>query len=324
MEDFVHPTQPTTATEPVDHTDPSQESTPTASTTSTSNTSTAAAAADGPVIDAKLQEQHLYLEETRTVNHGEIKSGWKSDFSGRGKIELVADISAMHLSSGLVRNITKKSSYESLPKDDGLRNGANISCDIDDPQLGVFVQHTLIVELVIAEELLQNEHKRSMNGIRPSISNNGLRPVTSTNSVLSNDSSTGIHPIASNSTTNSHSHTPHTLGTPSGAARVLRMQFKLPFTERSGLGIAWDDEVPPTYEDIRALSPPTYADSSLEGTPIFGGLTEGSNSNLGTPRRVLYGVGNTPATGPFGLEANMGSGIDNMVDLDERIQEFTL
>lgn len=44
---------------------------------------------------------------------------------------------------------------------------------------------------------------------------------------------------------------------PTGAARVLRMQFKVPMTERSGLGIAWDDEVPPTYADV-PLSPPEY------------------------------------------------------------------
>lgn len=44
---------------------------------------------------------------------------------------------------------------------------------------------------------------------------------------------------------------------PTGAARVLRMQFSLVMTERSGLGIAWDDEVPPVYADV-PLSPPEY------------------------------------------------------------------
>lgn len=46
--------------------------------------------------------------------------------------------------------------------------------------------------------------------------------------------------------------------TPTGAARVLRTQFKLCLTERSGLGIAWDEEQPPVYEDVPA-SPPTYS-----------------------------------------------------------------
>ncbi|KAF2452630.1 hypothetical protein BDY21DRAFT_294399 [Lineolata rhizophorae] len=45
--------------------------------------------------------------------------------------------------------------------------------------------------------------------------------------------------------------------TPTGAARVLRTQFNVTLTERSGLGIAWDEEQPPTYEDVPA-SPPTY------------------------------------------------------------------
>ena len=45
--------------------------------------------------------------------------------------------------------------------------------------------------------------------------------------------------------------------TPTGAARVLRTQFNIVVTERLGMGIAWDDETPPTYEDVPA-SPPSY------------------------------------------------------------------
>ncbi|KAK1070181.1 Endocytosis regulator [Friedmanniomyces endolithicus] len=45
--------------------------------------------------------------------------------------------------------------------------------------------------------------------------------------------------------------------TPTGAARVLRTQFNLHVTERAGMGISWDDEMPPTYEDVPA-SPPHY------------------------------------------------------------------
>ena len=45
--------------------------------------------------------------------------------------------------------------------------------------------------------------------------------------------------------------------TPTGAARVLRMQFHIVLTERSGLGVSWDEEQPPMYEDVPA-SPPTY------------------------------------------------------------------
>jgi len=46
--------------------------------------------------------------------------------------------------------------------------------------------------------------------------------------------------------------------TPTGAARVLRTQFNLILTERAGLGISWDEEQPPIYEDVPA-SPPGYA-----------------------------------------------------------------
>lgn len=45
--------------------------------------------------------------------------------------------------------------------------------------------------------------------------------------------------------------------TPTGAARVLRMQFGVMVTERSGMGISWDEEQPPMYEDVPA-SPPIY------------------------------------------------------------------
>lgn len=45
--------------------------------------------------------------------------------------------------------------------------------------------------------------------------------------------------------------------TPTGAARVLRTQFALNVTARAGMGLAWDDEMPPSYEDVPD-SPPHY------------------------------------------------------------------
>lgn len=48
--------------------------------------------------------------------------------------------------------------------------------------------------------------------------------------------------------------------TPTGAARVLRTQFNLVLTERAGLGISWDEEQPPLYDDIQGFSPPTYSE----------------------------------------------------------------
>ncbi|KAK5119085.1 hypothetical protein LTR62_000296 [Meristemomyces frigidus] len=53
-----------------------------------------------------------------------------------------------------------------------------------------------------------------------------------------------------------------TQATPTGAARVLRTQFNLHVTDRAGMGISWDDEMPPAYEDVPA-SPPHYRGSEL-------------------------------------------------------------
>jgi hypothetical protein len=48
--------------------------------------------------------------------------------------------------------------------------------------------------------------------------------------------------------------------TPTGAARVLRTQFNLNVTERAGMGLSWEDEMPPMYEDVDA-APPTFQDA---------------------------------------------------------------
>ncbi|KAJ5558753.1 hypothetical protein N7461_002725 [Penicillium sp. DV-2018c] len=62
--------------------------------------------------------------------------------------------------------------------------------------------------------------------------------------------------------------------TPTGAARVLRMQFNLHFTQRGGLGISWDEEMPPIYEDVPAsppsYKPPTHSSfiGNYEGSPL--------------------------------------------------------
>lgn len=56
--------------------------------------------------------------------------------------------------------------------------------------------------------------------------------------------------------------------TPTGAARVMRMQFNVLLTQRSGLGISWDEEQPPVYEDVPG-SPPHYAQMlDYDGPPL--------------------------------------------------------
>ncbi|KAI9749865.1 MAG: hypothetical protein M4579_006712 [Chaenotheca gracillima] len=56
--------------------------------------------------------------------------------------------------------------------------------------------------------------------------------------------------------------------TPTGSARILRMQFDLVVTERSGLGISWDEEQPPMYSDVPP-SPPTYTQMEDLGSYNF-------------------------------------------------------
>lgn len=232
----------------------------------------------------------LFLTELRAVAHGDLKSGWKSDFSDRGRIELVADVVALHCSPGLRPHMSSKSSTDAH-QDDTLEmlNDATISYDIEDPELGIYVSHVLVVEIIVAEEISQPPPKTSRG--------DGLTPVTSVSSISSNPG----------------------VGIPTGSARVLRMQFKLNVTERSGLGIAWDDEVPPTYEDVRALSPPTY-DSLAASTP------HSSAANLNDIGRrtpaVLYGVGDTPLVGSFANRQYQN--IDSLADLEDGINELRI
>lgn len=47
------------------------------------------------------------------------------------------------------------------------------------------------------------------------------------------------------------------LVTQTGVGRILRMHFQTILTERAGLGISWDNEAPPVYQDVPP-SPPSY------------------------------------------------------------------
>jgi len=52
-------------------------------------------------------------------------------------------------------------------------------------------------------------------------------------------------------------------GTPTGAARILRSQFPLIITNRAGLGVSWDEETPPLYQEVPP-SPPSYRNETTE------------------------------------------------------------
>ena len=64
--------------------------------------------------------------------------------------------------------------------------------------------------------------------------------------------------------------------TPTGAARILRMQFNLQVTERAGMGISWDEEMPPMYKDVPE-SPPTYPSDKATDAAYAAGEAEDYN-----------------------------------------------
>ena len=70
---------------------------------------------------------------------------------------------------------------------------------------------------------------------------------------------------------------------PTGNARVLRMSFPMIMTERGGMGISWDEEIPPRYEDVAWNAPPSFAQSE-------GSTSAGHDSMEGHEIEALEGV----------------------------------
>ncbi|KAI0481401.1 hypothetical protein F4859DRAFT_418500 [Xylaria cf. heliscus] len=60
-------------------------------------------------------------------------------------------------------------------------------------------------------------------------------------------------------------HTRHV--TPTGVARILRMNFAVVLTDRGGLGVSWDNEAPPIYQDVPP-SPPSYARAVVQNGSV--------------------------------------------------------
>jgi hypothetical protein len=65
--------------------------------------------------------------------------------------------------------------------------------------------------------------------------------------------------------------------TPTGTGRILRMHYNCVVTEYPGLGVSWDNETPPTYENVPP-SPPTYSNVvpdyfDMPGSPALSGQT---------------------------------------------------
>ncbi|KAH7629380.1 hypothetical protein B0T09DRAFT_266580 [Sordaria sp. MPI-SDFR-AT-0083] len=59
------------------------------------------------------------------------------------------------------------------------------------------------------------------------------------------------------------------LVTHTGVGRILRMHFSSILTERGGIGISWDNEAPPIYQDVPE-SPPAYSELMMGGESMDG------------------------------------------------------
>jgi arrestin-related trafficking adapter 1 len=127
-------------------------------------------------------------EHERNIGQGEIKEGWKIDWTLQGGGNCAMEIPC------------------------SINPATNPVCDVKDAT-GLEVKHRVMLEMVIFEELATNKSLTQWNS--------------------------------------------------TGSARVLRFSFAVLVTERAGLGISWDEESPPMYEDVPE-SPPGYKYAPLE------------------------------------------------------------
>lgn len=278
----------------------------------------------------------LFTEEVRTVTRGEMKSGWKTDFDNRGQVELITDIDCMSLNSGVANPITNATTAK--PSKERIKQNINFSCDIQDPTLGIYVSHILAVEIVVAEETLQyaNGQPIKKSATAPASSTQVDQRLAELSPMFANRSSSRARPVAADelTPTNSRSSTKSNgsgnvgsriVSVPTGSARVLRMQFRLNFTERSGLGISWDEEVPPIYQDIQLLSPPTYENSIPTASVSSLSLREMGSSGKGqqdknspipyqmTPPPIAHHHNSSPSL--RGLSAVQSPPLDSVISI---------
>ena len=168
-------------------------------------------------------------QDNKILGHGEMKSGWKTDFdTPGGEIYLETEAAV------------------------STKAGQRGVCDVNS-EAGLEVKHVLIIELIVAEEYVPKKNK----------------------SVI----------------------------TPTGAARILRMQFNTIVTERAGMGISWDEEMPPMYEDVPE-SPPTYPSGEATNSSFAAGYVvdyEGPELEFGDLERV---VSENPTEPPRYREVN--------------------
>lgn len=64
------------------------------------------------------------------------------------------------------------------------------------------------------------------------------------------------------------------LVTHTGVGRILRMHFGTILTERAGIGISWDNEAPPIYQDVPPSPPAYFHEMMLDGESSIAELME--------------------------------------------------
>lgn len=251
----------------------------------------------------KNNNSTLFTEEVRIVAKGEMKSGWKTDFDNHGKIELVTEIDCMSLTTGVRNSLLYSSTAKPIPPQ--TKPNINLACDIQDLELGIYINHILAVEIVVAEETLQyangqpiSKHSNDNSTSSSAVEKDDQRlaeisPMFATRSVRKGrpvEESESSKPTISNNgssskKTNESGLSAKIVSVPTGAARVLRMQFRLNVTERSGLGVSWDEEVPPIYQDVKQTqSPPSY-DHTINMITSSNLNSVLSNSSIDDPNR---------------------------------------
>jgi arrestin-related trafficking adapter 1 len=84
-----------------------------------------------------------------------------------------------------------------------------------------------------------------------------------------------------------------------GNARVLRMTYPVTVTDRGGMGISWDEEIPPRYEDVAWNAPPTFDQSESSAYASRHGF-EGIEALEGVRRRRRPGTAGSNGSGESG------------------------
>lgn len=271
----------------------------------------------------------LFTEEVRIISKGEIKSGWKTDFDNNGKIELVTDIDCMLLNSGVGNPVMYSST--SKPYINPHKSHVNVACDMQDPNLGIYVSHILAVEIVVAEETLQYANGQPINkskskaAAKSSSDNDADQRLAEISPMWVNRNTPKARPVAEEDHPNSNLKNiksndgskssngqimPKIVSVATGAARVLRMQFRLNVTERSGLGISWDEEVPPIYQDVKHSAPPNY-DTTVAVLPSYS-VQEGELTSYTAEQAASIPMTITPPPMAHHASISSASGINKL------------